>query len=407
MKGTKQLFFHIEVIGCPMRSLEGARIANFMSVNGYQFTLSAAKADVIFLMACIVIKELENKSIESINKILAFRKKTIITGCYPYLLPQNFPDNPDLYFIPTKDLIRLDTLFPEFQKKFSVSNSSFELYNEDACNRRYDDIIINNKRHFFSFITSIISCSKLIHNTWLKSFFKGLKPKSGFLVISKGCNNKCTYCNIRESIGNLKSKPLPDIEKEYIQLIEEKYNYIRIIAEDLGSYGSDDGTSLDFLLSRLYQLNNRSKILWALDGVNPKWLVRYKATISEFCRNKTISEITIPFENGSQRILNLMKRQYDIENVKFILIELKKIHPALKINGIFIIGFPTETIEDINKTIDLLTDLKIDDVTLIPYSEFKNRESAGFFPKVETPEIFRRIDVIRTHLRKIKTPYIR
>lgn len=400
----------LQSLGCPMRSLEATRIKNYIKKNGYEISYTPETADYIIIVTCVVIKNLEEQSWQLINQYTSFNGKLIVLGCLPETIP-NFESKFKGIFIGLENLNKLDSVFPDFKIKFDEIPLAYN-FDESVCNRRYEEKQDNLLQKFFmksKIFESFIKVSGFEKEK--KIFIQNLKPGENsnhcFLVIASGCNNNCSYCNIRDAIGNLKSKDQTDLVTEYKLLLESGHRIITIIAEDLGSYGLDNNSNLPELFNIFAEADKSYNVRWVIDGINPKWAIKYQNELIPLIQNKKIWEFTIPVESGSDRILSLMNRHYCIIDLKKVIHAFRYANNAIKLNAIFIIGFPSETEDDFKKTLDLLNEIKFDDVTLIGYSEFENRASAKIQPKVSKEKIEERIREAHKVLKKINTANIR
>ncbi|HRW21996.1 MAG TPA: radical SAM protein, partial [Bacteroidales bacterium] len=157
------------------------------------------------------------------------------------------------------------------------------------------------------------------------------------------------------------------------------------------------------LLKALSEVDYNYDVKWTLNGVNPNWLSHNYKEFASLFKSK-IWEIMIAVESGSDRLIELMNRKYVISELEETLINLRKINPGFRINSLFILGFPSETDEDFQSTINLIKNVKFDSVTLTNYSEFENRASAKIFPKVDAETIYERRKRAEDVLKKLKIP---
>lgn len=217
------------------------------------------------------------------------------------------------------------------------------------------------------------------------------------------CANNCSYCNIRDAIGKIKSKSIESLCDEYLKLLEQGNRNFHFIAEDLCSYGLDIKRSLEDLLKALSEVDKNYKGKWTLNGVNPDWLANNYSNFTNLFKSK-IWEMMIAIESGSDRLTKLMNHKYIINDVGESLLNLKKINPGFRINSLFILDFPSETKDDFQATINLIKKVKFDSVTLTNYSEFENRASAKLFLKIDKKTIFNRRKKAKMVLKKLTIP---
>ncbi len=222
-----------------------------------------------------------------------------------------------------------------------------------------------------------------------------------FLVVAQGCNNQCSYCHTKFYVGKVKSKHLADIRTEYLSLLKERNNFINIIAEDIGAYGVDINSGLPQLLDELDSITESQKTQWMLDGLQPMWYIKQRQHLIPLIRKKRISALSVPVQSGSDRIIKLMNRDYDCKNAIACLKEFRSMNPKLYLQGIFIVGFPSESEIDFNDTLNFIKEVKFNDVTLIPYSEFPMCESSKIEQKIPEETIYQRIDLATAELKPL------
>ena len=172
------------------------------------------------------------------------------------------------------------------------------------------------------------------------------------ITISEGCSNNCSYCAIHFATGQLKSRPIQNIIDEMKNAIKNGYKYFRIQCENSGSYGTDIGSSIGDLLNQMSAIHDEFYI--DLPDMHPYGFVNNLESILNFINKKKVYLLHLPLQSGSQRILNAMKRNYDIEAVKLCLAQLFHEHPDLRVGTDIIVGFPGEEEIDFLASFELL-----------------------------------------------------
>jgi len=166
--------------------------------------------------------------------------------------------------------------------------------------------------------------------------------KRYLIEVVSGCNRNCSFCWVKKNIWDIKSKKLESILEDVKYAINNWYWEIVLLWEDVAGYWLDIGLSLDILINDICSLWDNFTIYirqwepWNL-------LNTYKKIWNNF---KRISRIAIPIQSFSNRILNLMKRAYNIENVLVMLKYIKKTNDFINIENNIILGYPTETFEE-------------------------------------------------------------
>lgn len=201
-----------------------------------------------------------------------------------------------------------------------------------------------------------------------------------YIQISVGCQGKCTYCS-EKFVTKLKSRPIPEIIEVIQDGIDRGYTLFGLSTDDASAYGKDIGTSLDELLKRLSQFDE--DIYFTIPEFNPQGLTD---SMIKTLSDKKFLYITIPIQSGSQRILDKMKRPYQINTIIEKIKLIKKLNKSIMINTHIIVGFPGETKNDFDETKKVLGLGLFDRVKVFVYSERPKTEAANFKNKVK-PEI--------------------
>jgi len=353
---------------CPMRTLEGQRLFDYLKNMNDNFTVVGS---------CVVTRQVETQTIDALKQI---KGNVFVFGCISKDVEEVIRNNENATILKTTQLHKMFEFGSENLKNIENTNVCFEIEGSSLCNRHYEDVL-RKSQGFFQKISRT-------------------KKTIPFLVVAHGCNNACSYCHTKFYVGKVKSKPIETIKNEYSMLLKQKHNFVNIIAEDIGSFGTDINLSLPDLLSELEKITPNKKTQWMLDGLQPKWLIQFHKELTSYIKNKRIFAISVPVQSGSNRIIKLMNRDYDCKLAISALIELKKYNHRLYLQGVFIVGFPTETESDFKKTLDFITEVKFNDVTLIPYSEFNICASAQISDKIAEDVIYDRINAAIKYLKK-------
>ncbi|MDD4236091.1 MAG: radical SAM protein [Bacteroidales bacterium] len=403
----KKVYISTPFCHCSLRKLEAEKLRNYFSINNYTLVDNIEDADFHICVTCAVTKANLNNHIEYFKTIANSSGELIVAGCLPGTNPKELKQVFSGKVIVTKDIADIDKFFPDFRIKFTevpevyfYDIGAFHMFTDDTVNQSYFNLLCKYgfSKTFFSKINRKRQANDFYRNN------KNLNVSEPcFVKISSGCANNCTYCNIRDAIGKIKSKSIENLCVEYRSLIEEGNRNFHFIAEDLCSYGLDIKSSLGDLLTALSEVDYNYDVKWTLNGVNPNWLSHNYKEFASLFKSK-IWEIMIAVESGSDRLIELMNRKYVISELEETLINLRKINPGFRINSLFILGFPSETEEDFQSTINLIKNVKFDSVTLTNYSEFENRASAKIFPKVDAETIYERRKRAEDVLKKLKIP---
>jgi tRNA-2-methylthio-N6-dimethylallyladenosine synthase len=183
---------------------------------------------------------------------------------------------------------------------------------------------------------------------------------SAYVSIMEGCSKYCSYCVVPYTRGEEISRPLVDVLKEVQNCVTQGVKEIHLLGQNVNAYRvSHDDIEIDFAMCLEY--------VHEIDGVER---IRYTTSHPSEMNSriidcyaklpKLVSHLHLPVQSGSDKILNAMKRGYTALEYKSILRKIKKIRPNISFSSDFIVGFPGETEDDFNKTMELVNDIGYD-----------------------------------------------
>lgn len=373
---------------CPRRTLDCTNIQDFLQENGHVIVENPEEADDILLFTCAAWDLPEQYSIDALEKLKSYRKNLILLGCLSEINPDLLDAHFDGATIPPKKLYSIQDHFSH-----DKSYSRFDRGNDCSMYLRRPFEIQRNLTR----ISSVKNMPKQLRRYGKSSVYFGpvrtfrmafdlMKRKREYsLKIATGCVWDCSYCAIKRAIGRLVSRPLEECVEEAREAVCGKgYRRVRLIADDVGSYGLDIGSSFVEILDGLTRIKRFFTL--SLGELNPLWILRHDERFSEILKRKKIVSLVVPVQSASQRILGLMKRKYDIQSVKEQFSDLKRRHRYLHLITHIIAAFPTETEEDIRRNVSFIRDIPVDAGNVIMYSDRPGTESSkmnGHFPQEE------------------------
>jgi len=409
---SKKTYIHLipPRSGCPMRTLETSKLGSYFELNNCNITDNPENADYILFVTCAVTKNSIEDALNVIKHLQSFKGELIVMGCLPGTNKKELNSVFAGRTVVTKNITDIDTIFTDFRIRFEEVPEAF-LYDFGSENT----FAFQKKHHNFFSLIKKYGLSNAFKREWIRNkdlaiFYKlnkKYKTDKCFIILCSGCVNNCSYCNIKKAIGKIKSKSIEKLKNEYFELITQGYRLFHFIAEDLCSYGFDINSSLKELLSALSEVDKDYNVKWSLHGINPEWLINNANNVKGYIRTKKIWEMTVAVESASEKVVELMNRKYEPEKLVDAFKMMRKENIGLRLNALFIVGFPTETDEDFDKSLKMMREVKFDDVTLIAYSEADSIASSKIFPKVDEKSISKRIERGKSLLKKLKTPFIR
>ncbi len=304
---------------------EGEKIETMLSSLGHEIVSDSSDADLIVLNTCTVITETQNKMLKRAKEISESGKKLIVSGCMASIQPDDV-----ISVAPNAQIIEP---------------------------RNYNEL------------PSMIGTGGIpvIKNPTVTSI----------LPIAQGCLGSCTYCITRFARGTLCSYPLQDLVSEAKNLVNAGTKELLVTAQDTACYGFDIDSSLTDLIKSLTEIDGRFMI--RIGMMNPNNLLEIMDEFMPVWMNpKVYKFIHIPVQSGSPRILGYMQRLYSPDEFKTLVFKLRSYCPDISISTDVITGFPGETEEDHNQTIDLINEVMPDTVNVTRYSARPNTPAASF-----------------------------
>jgi len=403
MGENKKVF--VKSFGCPMRKLDGLKIQRFCMENNLIITEDSATADISIFITCGINESKVKMSLDSILLNNHGKKGIkIITGCLPSMRPELFAIDNETILLPINKLDEISSLLNKTNKKINnLVDSSYYDYNNVPFGKN-ELYKLKHLFYYFEFNKRFLTRLTRRVNEFVKVWICNSNASEIKVIrISNGCNNNCSYCGIRYAVGKLKSKTVDVIKEEYLKLISDEYMKILFIADDTGSYGVDMGKDFPFLLKELYYCDTNNKTKWLIQDISPYWALKYRNELLFYIRHNKFEEILFSVQHASNRILRLMKRKYEIDDVSKMIKEFSHTNRRTRLLCNFIIGFPSETDEDFQQIILFLKKNKFEFVYIFKYYELDLCSSSKIYPKVPVHIIEKRINEIEDFLKKQKT----
>jgi len=325
----------VQTFGCSANFAEGEIIKGLLSDSNHNIIQAKEEADVIILNICTV-KGNQNalKEIRKTNQDFP-ETKLIIAGCIPLdIIPEVRKIAYDVSFINTHNINQIITVVEE-----ALADNPIEILTKTNLER--------------------INLPRIRHN-----------PIVGIIPISNGCDSACTFCSVKFIKGNTKSYAPETIINELKQCIIDGCKEIWLTSQDTGCYGHDINTNIVELLKKIIQVQGDFKI--RLGMANPKHIKNYyKELVEIYKSNKMFKFLHIPVQSGSDFILEKMRRDHTAQDYIRIIDYFRTQIPEMTFSTDIICGFPGETREMFEQTLELIKITKTDVVNI---SRFSARE---------------------------------
>ena len=215
-----------------------------------------------------------------------------------------------------------------------------------------------------------------------------LNSAIGIVEIASGCMSECTFCQTKLSKGDLKSYRIGDIVRQVRTEISDGCNEVWLTSTDNGCYGLDIGTDLPELINSVSEIEKQFFIRVGM--MNPMYMPKIRDNLlKSFESNKVFKFLHVPVQSGSNKVLNDMKRGHTEQTFRDIIEKFRGNFEKFTISTDVIVGFPTETEEDFEDTLNLLQNTKPDIVNLSRYSQ-RPGTIAAEMKQIDVTEVKRR-----------------
>ena len=351
----------VEAYGCSASFADSEMISGLIVNGGHTLVDNSSKSDLNIVVTCSVKDVTANKMIHRIKSLKS--KPLVVAGCFPKA---------------EKSTV----------EKFS-GNASLLGPNSLGMTLQVIDSTLNGKK-LVALEDSDLSKVGLPKVR--------LNPVVGIVEIASGCMSECTFCQTKLSKGDLSSYRLGDIVRQVQTEIKEGCKEIWLTSTDNGCYGFDIGTDLPSLVNAVVEIPDDFMIRVGM--MNPMYMPRIKEDLIEsFDNDKVFKFLHIPVQSGSDKVLHDMKRGHTVGTFREIIKKVKERFGDFTISTDIIVGFPSETEEDFQKTVNLLDEVRPDMVNLSKYSIRPGTEAAEW-KQIDAAEVKRRSKIIFEQINK-------
>lgn len=322
-------------LGCAKNAVDSETILSFFKRNNFDIVLNPREADVIVINTCGFILPSKQESIDTIIKYIDYGKKLVVVGClverYLKDLKESIPEV-DLW-IPIRD----------YSKMASMVQSLFK------------DEIVEEFNPYYRVLST--------------PFY------SGYLKISDGCDNHCSYCAIPLIRGSFKSVPKEILIEEAKRMASIGVKELVIISQDTSKYGTDiyENYKIHNLLEDILKLN-------LFTSIRLLYLYSYEVSdelLDVILKNSEVLQpyFDIPIQHASNKMLKLMNRKDKKEDIISLITKIRNKFEKSIIRTTLIVGFPNETEEDFNELKEFISTYHFDHLGVFTYS--KEEGTAG------------------------------
>ncbi len=324
----------IYTLGCKVNTYESEFVANELKKAGYVLKDFDDICDVYIINTCTVTNNSDSKSRKTIRQAIKRNPDACVVamGCF-IAANKDYRENGLDIVIGNKDKAKIVSLLDEYFKNKEVIVKSY-----DKRLNEFEDMRINE--------------------------FPG--RTRAFVKIQDGCDNFCSYCIIPFARGKCRSKREDEVIEEVTDLVNNGYKEVVLTGIHTGSYGTDLDTSFADLLNKLVKIKGLERL-----RISSIETTELNEEVLDVLRNSKVivDHLHIPIQAGSDEILKSMNRKYDLDFFFNKIKEIRQIRPDISISTDVIVGFPGETEELFEKTIDTCKKLEFSKLHVFPFSE--------------------------------------
>ena len=350
----------VDTYGCQQNESDSERLRGMLSCMGYVFTQNENEADIVVINTCAVREHAEMRILSNVGALVHAKKakKDMIIAVCGCMVQQEHMAEKIKKSYPHVDLVfgthELQN-FPELLERLLLSPKRRRIFAvTDSEGRITEGLPVYRDR--------------------------GVKA---WLPVMYGCNNFCSYCIVPYVRGRERSRLPEHIFAEARELVASGYKEITLLGQNVNSYGKDLGTGVDFayLIEEINKIEGEFLIRFMTS--HPKDATKRLFETMAACE-KAARHIHLPFQAGNNRVLKAMNRGYTKEQYLELIAMAREIMPDIVLTSDVIVGFPGETDEEFEDTLDIIRKVRFDALFTFIYSKRKGT------PAAEMPDPFTR-----------------
>ena len=363
--------FLINTLGCKVNTYESNVIRDIFLNEGYEE--SNSNVDIAVINTCTVTNTSDSKSLKVIKHTIKNNPNAIVIvcGCFSQI-------NPDRL----KDMEGVSIVLGNYNK--SKIMDYINQYKKDK--KQIIDVRELNDEKF--------ECMKLNNFNKTRAFVK----------IEDGCENFCSYCIIPYSRGKVRSKLMEEVLDEVNTLVNNGHREIVLTGIHTGHYGADiEEYDFSDLLNEICKIKGLERLRISsieITELDDKFLETLK-------NNKVIVDhMHIPLQSGCDKTLKEMNRKYDVAYFKDKINKIRSIRPNISITTDVIVGFPNETEDDFNTTVNTIKEIKFTKLHVFPFSVRKGTVAETMENQIDEKTKKERVHILMNISKELELDYI-
>jgi len=372
--GERKLVYSV-TYGCQMNEHDSEKLLAMLDSMGYDATEDSSEANLIIYNTCAVRENAEIKVYGNLGHLKSQKEK-----------------NPDIKIVVCGCMMQQPHIVEEIKKKYNHVDLIFGTH---------------NLYKFPEMLTETMKREKTLVDVWdvEGEVVEGLKSNrkfelKAFVNIMYGCNNFCTYCIVPYTRGRERSRTPEDIIEEIKTLVANGTKEVTLLGQNVDSYGKTLDSKITFaeLLRMVNDIEGLDRVRFMTS--HPKDISDEVIYAIRDCE-KVCEYLHLPIQIGSTKLLKKMNRHYTKEYYLEIIEKAKREVPDISFSTDLMIGFPGETDEDIDDTIDVIEKVKYDSAFTFIYSKRKGTPAAEMEDQIPEDIVHKRFQRVLDSVNKI------
>jgi len=364
--------FYLETFGCQMNAHDSEKVVGTLVAQGYSQVETPAEASLVLYNTCSIRDKAEQKVFNRLQnfKREAGKGKTFgVLGCVAQQEGEKIFDR-----APHVSLVAGSASYPRLGEM---------LVQLEAGNRRVTGLSLDTEETFDT------------------PFTRRDNPHRAYITIIEGCDKSCAYCVVPFTRGPERSRTSESVMAEALGLAEQGYSEIQLLGQNVNSYRDPSPAGWDFaaLLARVAEIPGIRRVRYTTS--HPRDFVR--PIVDAMDANPVLCDhVHLPVQSGSTRVLAAMDRQYTRDEYLRRIEWLKGARRRYSLTTDIIVGFPGETEQDFQQTLDLLDEVQYDSLFSFKYSPRPNTSALRMEDPVPEEEKQRRLVIVQEKQRAIQ-----
>lgn len=372
----RPLTFCVNTFGCQMNARDSEKLVGILETIGYT-EAEDEHADFVIYNTCTVRENANNKVYGRLGYLSNYKKK-----------------NPDMVIALCGCMMQEPTVVEKIRKSYRFVNLVFGTHNI----YKFAELVCRCLESDSQIIDVWKDTDKIVEDLPVKRKFSF---KSGVNIMF-GCNNFCSYCIVPYVRGRERSREPKDIIREIEGLVKDGVCEVMLLGQNVNSYGKNLENPVTFaqLLREVDKIEGLKRIRFMTS--HPKDLSDELIEAMKDCE-KVCGHLHLPLQSGSSRILKKMNRHYDKEQYLTLVDKIRKAIPDIALTTDIIVGFPGETEEDFEETMDVVKRVQYDSAFTFIYSKRTGTPAAAMDDQIPEEVIKDRFDRLLKEVQDISS----